>query len=205
MGERWTERQFIGGTVALDFANTVCYRGEDRQFDKIAGAEDIADFAAAALAFSDASRWAGHDDTSAADSTLLALAREIREAVDGLFRPLARRAAPDGEPYRFLLRVHQDLIARLPLACGPDGIAIAPAQSGSFAAALTQSALRLAHSADLARTKICPNCRWLFIDRSKNASRTWCDMLVCGNRAKAARFQQRRGAGVSTVKEPVGG
>src|SRR4051794_32237675 len=126
MGERWTERQFIGGAGALDFAHTAFYRGEGRQFDKIAGAEDVADFAVAALAFSDASRWASDHGTSAADSTLLALAREIRDAVDGLFRPITRRAAPDGEPYRFLLRAHQDLIARLPLACGPDGITIAP-------------------------------------------------------------------------------
>ena len=40
--------------------------------------------------------------------------------------------------------------------------------------------------------KICGNCGWLFIDRSKNKSRTWCDMAVCGNRAKANRHYQRR-------------
>jgi predicted RNA-binding Zn ribbon-like protein len=34
-------------------------------------------------------------------------------------------------------------------------------------------------------------CRWLFLDRSKNHSRRWCDMRVCGNRSKARRFHAR--------------
>jgi predicted RNA-binding Zn ribbon-like protein len=47
-------------------------------------------------------------------------------------------------------------------------------------------------SADLERLKVCPNCDWLFIDRSRNASRVWCDMHTCGNRAKARRHAERR-------------
>jgi hypothetical protein len=31
------------------------------------------------------------------------------------------------------------------------------------------------------------NCGWLFLDLSKNASRRWCEMRSCGNRAKARR------------------
>ena len=30
-------------------------------------------------------------------------------------------------------------------------------------------------------------CLWLFLDASKNATRRWCDMASCGNRAKARR------------------
>ena len=41
------------------------------------------------------------------------------------------------------------------------------------------------------RLKICPNCQWLFLDRSRNRSRAWCDMAVCGNRAKASRHYRR--------------
>jgi predicted RNA-binding Zn ribbon-like protein len=35
-------------------------------------------------------------------------------------------------------------------------------------------------------------CRWLFLDTSKNHTRRWCNMRVCGNRMKARRFQQAR-------------
>jgi predicted RNA-binding Zn ribbon-like protein len=37
-------------------------------------------------------------------------------------------------------------------------------------------------------------CRWLFLDLSKNRTRRWCDMKVCGNRMKARRFHQARRA-----------
>ena len=43
------------------------------------------------------------------------------------------------------------------------------------------------------RVKICPadDCRWAFYDTSRNRSRQWCSMKVCGNRAKARAHRQR--------------
>ena len=35
-------------------------------------------------------------------------------------------------------------------------------------------------------------CRWLFVDTSRNQKRRWCDMRICGNRAKARRFYERK-------------
>ena len=42
---------------------------------------------------------------------------------------------------------------------------------------------------DVDRVRQCAGagCAWLFIDRSRNHTRRWCDMSVCGNRAKARR------------------
>ncbi len=34
-------------------------------------------------------------------------------------------------------------------------------------------------------------CRFLFLDRSRNHSRRWCEMAVCGNRVKLRRHRQR--------------
>jgi len=44
------------------------------------------------------------------------------------------------------------------------------------------------------RLKACrsDSCRWAFIDNARNHSRQWCDMKVCGNRAKARAFRERR-------------
>jgi predicted RNA-binding Zn ribbon-like protein len=44
------------------------------------------------------------------------------------------------------------------------------------------------------RLKACRSdtCRWAFIDNARNHSRQWCDMRVCGNRAKARAFRERR-------------
>lgn len=37
-----------------------------------------------------------------------------------------------------------------------------------------------------------PNCTFWFNDLTKNRKRRWCDMKVCGNRAKSAAFRERR-------------
>ncbi len=44
------------------------------------------------------------------------------------------------------------------------------------------------------RVKTCrnPACRKLFIDTSRNRSRSWCAMTRCGNQAKARTFRRRR-------------
>lgn len=43
------------------------------------------------------------------------------------------------------------------------------------------------------RLKACrgEDCRWVFVDSSRNTSRRWCDMAGCGNRSKSAAFRVR--------------
>jgi predicted RNA-binding Zn ribbon-like protein len=47
------------------------------------------------------------------------------------------------------------------------------------------------------RLKACAahDCEWAFYDASRNHSGTWCDMKVCGNRAKARNYRERQGTG----------
>jgi predicted RNA-binding Zn ribbon-like protein len=47
------------------------------------------------------------------------------------------------------------------------------------------------------RVKACAadDCQWAFYDTSRNHSRTWCSMDVCGNRQKTRRYRGRRAAG----------
>jgi predicted RNA-binding Zn ribbon-like protein len=61
---------------------------------------------------------------------------------------------------------------------------------------LAQSVSDLLLSDHAARVRTCAvdTCRWLFLDTSKNHTRRWCNMKVCGNRMKARRFQARRDA-----------
>ncbi|HET6380756.1 MAG TPA: CGNR zinc finger domain-containing protein [candidate division Zixibacteria bacterium] len=44
------------------------------------------------------------------------------------------------------------------------------------------------------RVKACRNdtCRWLYFDQSRNRSRTWCTMAICGSRLKARAYRARR-------------
>jgi predicted RNA-binding Zn ribbon-like protein len=54
----------------------------------------------------------------------------------------------------------------------------------------------LLSSDELERLRACgnPECGWLFLDRSRRGNRRWCDMQVCGSRAKARRYYFRRRA-----------
>jgi predicted RNA-binding Zn ribbon-like protein len=64
-----------------------------------------------------------------------------------------------------------------------------------------RSAADLLTSPDARKVRECgaADCRWLFIDTSKNRSRQWCSMTSCGNREKARRHYER-----ARVKQQTG-
>jgi predicted RNA-binding Zn ribbon-like protein len=89
--------------------------------------------------------------------------------------------------------------ARLELRFGPDGTARPePARGGVDGALGRMLAIVAAAQADgtWERLKSCPadDCRWAFYDRSRNRSAVWCNMAVCGNRAKVRSYRRRHAA-----------
>ncbi|HEY6767464.1 MAG TPA: ABATE domain-containing protein [Candidatus Sulfotelmatobacter sp.] len=60
--------------------------------------------------------------------------------------------------------------------------------------ALAQSAAGLLVSDQLEFVRTCSSetCQWFFLDTSKNHRRRWCNMQLCGNRAKVRRFYDRQ-------------
>ncbi|WP_369794526.1 CGNR zinc finger domain-containing protein [Kutzneria sp. 744] len=71
--------------------------------------------------------------------------------------------------------------------------------AGDALGAVLAAAARLAVLGYWDRLKICsaPDCRLAFYDRSRNRSRTWCSMRVCGNREKARAWRERARATAS--------
>lgn len=57
---------------------------------------------------------------------------------------------------------------------------------------LIKSAYDLLTSDKLNRIKECGACGWLFLDKSKNNSRRWCDMQTCGSSVKARRYYRKK-------------
>ncbi len=51
----------------------------------------------------------------------------------------------------------------------------------------------VALGAERRRLRACGNrrCGWLFVDRSANGRRRWCDAKACGNRMKVRRYRAR--------------
>jgi predicted RNA-binding Zn ribbon-like protein len=61
---------------------------------------------------------------------------------------------------------------------------------------LAVAAVDLLTEPDAGRIKRCPveqgGCGWVFVDHSRNSSRTWCRMADCGTAVKARRLTERR-------------
>ncbi len=88
--------------------------------------------------------------------------------------------------------------ARLQVRFGSDGAAlIEPGAAGVDGALGRLLAVVHAAAADgdaWRRLKACRlhSCEWAFYDHTKNRSGAWCNMAVCGNRAKARAYRERR-------------
>ena len=191
----WTPHRFSGGLLALDTANTVVLRGDPaRSFDRFADPAEITRFAEAAGTFR-GDELGGRRLEAPDPQRIAPVVLSIREATDRLFRACAREGALGTGLMPGFLRACADGLSghaeKLGMAGRPFGD---PAKPLAFEAALAVSALSLLGGSVISRLRICPNCGWLFVDRSRNASRLWCDMAVCGNRRKAGRHYRRRKA-----------
>ncbi|HTO30228.1 MAG TPA: CGNR zinc finger domain-containing protein [Pararhizobium sp.] len=176
----WTPHRFAGGALALDVANSVVLRFDPaRRIDRYADPAGLTDFAAAATRFSAEKILFGPLEPVAPENRAAFL--HLRETTDRHFRAEVL-GNPCSQWLADLLDAASSLIRRHPLNTVPTALD----------AATARSALTLVTSGEPARLKICPNCQWLFLDRSRNLSRTWCDMTVCGNRVKASRHYHRQ-------------
>jgi predicted RNA-binding Zn ribbon-like protein len=191
----------VGGELAFDFTNTTSGRGSPRPREHLQTAEHIV-------------VWAHHAKIIAKERVkhlCLELARSPRLARELLRRTLDLRDVvyaigsalgcgkpPSATDIDRLAEMHAQCLrlARLQSAKGVYvwtwEIAARPIEA--ILGPITLSALSLLSQADLSRVKQCKgaDCGWLFFDATKNKNRRWCEMEVCGNRAKQRRLRQRR-------------
>lgn len=193
----------IGGALALDFANTASGRGSDRHLDHLRTAEDVVAWAAhagvidAAVAGRLRSRLAQSDETL---TSLLPEALALRAAVHGVGSAIADGATPAQADIEGLHKAVARAVANAKLAPGEGGGYrwIFDAENPSIDVVLgpvALSAVGLLRDSDLTRIKRCrggEHCGWLFFDLTKNNSRRWCDMKVCGNRTKARTHRRKQ-------------
>jgi predicted RNA-binding Zn ribbon-like protein len=126
----------------------------------------------------------------------LALAIELRDALRRTLLAHSDLLLPTED-----LDIVNGVLARLPLDVQIDaaGAVRFVARGEGVTAALGRVVCDVARARTLGtwdRLKLCPaeDCLWAFFDSSKNRSRRWCSMNVCGNRTKTREYRRRRAA-----------
>jgi predicted RNA-binding Zn ribbon-like protein len=122
-------------------------------------------------------------------------AHEVRESLRALLVAHHDAKATEGDTVEKL----NQALAHFPLQVCFDTTgapALVPLASGSSAALATLLATTVTAMAEgtWSRLKVCPadTCQVAFYDHSKNHSRRWCAMSICGNRTKLREFRERR-------------
>ena len=201
VNHNWIAGDIVGGNSALNLVNTVSGWGYDPE-DWVPDIESFLAWARLSGLLDkgekkQAARLA--EGSLAAAERVLASLKELRFALWSLMTSLQqRKPAKPGD-----LSVINEWIRRLALAeqvvVERNKIEVAIKRDISVlelvGLRVTAAALALLKNPPAGRIKTCPgeNCGWKFVDRSKNRSRRWCDMAVCGNLVKAREYRARKG------------
>ena len=193
----------IGGHPALDFVNTVQAWEDGRPGD-----EYLVDYAALLRWHATVGLLDGRSLQRLGAGSPAARRRAWREALrlrlvlQRIFSRVAGGRRPRGEDLDALHHVLERTIQRRRLAATGSAASLeitfewdlGGAPPAAILGPVAWSAAELLQYGPLDRLKACPfgeGCGWLFLDLSKNRSRTWCSMKTCGNVAKARRFRAR--------------
>ncbi|MBV8824157.1 MAG: CGNR zinc finger domain-containing protein [Bradyrhizobiaceae bacterium] len=190
----------VGGAPAFDLANTQSGRDGPRAQDHLRAPEHVVAWAHHAGILSEAGtralrRSMGRPRVAAA---LLKQTRELRDLLYGIGATLAAGATPRADALDRLARIHARALVHARLAPSDGGLAwrwdAARTPVEAVVGPIALSAIGLVTGGERARIKQCAgdHCGWLFLDTTKNNRRRWCEMEVCGNRAKQKRLRLRR-------------
>jgi predicted RNA-binding Zn ribbon-like protein len=188
--------QLVSGHPALDFVNTLDWRFRD------SGPEELLRNYADVIRFTEQSRLTtpldarrllrGAPENKA--ENIVAAIHALRESTAEVLYAVVDGKSPSSSSLRRLEACFNEAGAQQQLHW--EGTKLewklpkspAPAMpywllSLSVAQFMTSDQMQLLRACDS------PECRWLFLDTSKNHTRRWCDMKICGNRMKARRFK----------------
>lgn len=203
--------QFVAGRLCLDFLNTLSNRADEVPTERLGDYKELVRWAADAGVVDDGTAAAlvreGCENPEAARRVLMRAVR-VREAMYGIFAAIRIGATPPSED---MVLFNRELAAAL------SNVRVDIAHPATFEASwspeprldrplwpVLRSAADLLVAGDLSRVKSCAShsCEWVFLDESRNRSRQWCQMEVCGNRAKARRHYARsRARGSGAVRD----
>jgi predicted RNA-binding Zn ribbon-like protein len=133
-------------------------------------------------------------------AAVLARAKDFREALNGLAAAIDSERQPHAEVLGTIGECLAGAYANgrlVPHEGALQWVARAEDDLERVLWEIGRAAGRLVISTRLARVRACAasDCGWWFVDDTKNRSRRWCDMKLCGNREKLRRFRSRGSSG----------
>ncbi len=184
-----------GGSYCFDFANTIHSRKNEATYDYLNSYGDIIDWSERVkLLPHDRLRklkeYAGGNKNEA--EQILTEIINKRELLYKIFSSITHNknlTEIEAEEFNNTL---SDSLSHLRLQINKRGINIGWDQNDVDLMeplwAVFKDAYDIITTVPLNRIKECKACGWVFIDKSKNNSRTWCNMQTCGSIEKSKRY-----------------
>lgn len=188
-----------GGCLVFDFINTVNTRKAVPEFEYLKTFDDFLAWSAKAGSIRGKRLQALREYASVKQrlaSEALSTAIGVRENLYELFSAIAAGKPPQAAVVNAfnekLARAFQKITLKLGVATAEVHFKSEEISLDEPLNSIIKSAFDILTCEDFQRIKECPGCGWLFLDTSKNGTRRWCDMNVCGSRAKALEYYYRK-------------
>ncbi|QSQ24814.1 CGNR zinc finger domain-containing protein [Pyxidicoccus parkwayensis] len=194
--------RFVGGEVVLDFINTVDWGDDVLVHERLVDYSALTRWAeAAGVLTTTEGRALRHTASPNAAASAHADALGLRGILQQLFSSVTQGKVATGPFRTFNAALGEVLPLRL--------LARTTARRTDAAAVWTWrgwgenptcvlwpviwSAAQLLASPDVMHLRMCagPVCGWMYVDRSRNGLRRWCEMRTCGAQDKARRYYAR--------------
>ena len=195
------EMQLDGGIACLDFINSAFDTEKEIVVERLHTYHDLLILAKRLHllkrdSLKTLTRLAGKQPAKA--QQILLTARRVRKVMFKVFNALAHGSLEQLDP-KFLQKFNKQITSALSTQAfmvkgthlymtwknGQDNL-MQPLQ------AFLLSAYELLINEDQRYIKQCGACEWLFIDKTKNHRRKWCDMQTCGSSEKSRRYYNRK-------------
>lgn len=193
--------EWVGGHVALDFANTLSGAKTDHPGSHLHSYEDLLEWARRADLIGPVSTGYLSAGSARAKTEALKEGQALVMSLRALFLAAARHAVLPQDALDHLNTLVQKTAAwRRIAACDDEGRKVScgwdfqGAPPLAVLGPIVWRAVELLEQGPLDRVKECgaDDCGWMFLDTSKNRSRQWCSMQTCGNVSKVRRFRGRQ-------------
>lgn len=198
--------RFVGGDVSLDLVNTVDWTDRGPERDRLGSYNRLVDWAVAAQILDEleAARLRRRAATRTAEAAEVhSRATALRWTLKRLADALAEESRDETAARDALGKLNEFLAESLPHArldfpaaggTAPKwGWTREPDRLDAFLWPIVRAAAELVSSPEVTRLRVCPgpDCGWVYVDRSRNGLRRWCEMSTCGTDEKTRRRRER--------------